>query len=109
MKILDQLKSPIVPSEVEEMAKIEGQQSSETEKGEMTKPVKIELNDSDVYDETSSVLSEPDEDVKVKLQDMEEPPRKKQMTVEEYEAMLDAEDGEGGFLEAGDIAGNSVN
>jgi hypothetical protein len=25
------------------------------------------------------------------------------MTLEEYEAMLDAEDGEGGFLEAGDI------
>lgn len=31
---------------------------------------------------------------------------KKEMTVEEYEAMLDAEDGEGGFLEAGDIAGH---
>ena len=35
--------------------------------------------------------------------DMDSRPAKKQMTLEEYEAMLDAEDGEGGFLEGGDI------
>ena len=35
--------------------------------------------------------------------DMDSRPAKKQMTLEEYEAMLDAEDGERGFLEGGDI------
>lgn len=51
-------------------------------------------------DKTGSPLSElPDLDPVAKKAKVEEAG----MTLEEYEAMLDAEDGEGGFLEGGDI------
>jgi hypothetical protein len=75
---------------------------------ESIKPVSTAIPTSDALDDTSSILSDPpDIDVKPKRKpsfEEQQPLRKKQMTVEEYEAMLDAEDGEGGFLEAGDIA-----
>ncbi len=92
------------------MAKKEGEFANNPESkpndsdGDVKKPIKVETSAEDANDDDdlSSVLSEPPTFDDVKRE--EEPPKKKRMTVEEYEAMLDAEDGEGGFLEAGDIA-----
>jgi hypothetical protein len=92
------MKAPI-NADVEEMARLE---TAETAPVDKVKPIKTELPSSDDIDDSSSVLSDPPD--AAEAEDDAKPPQKKQMTIEEYEAMLDAEDGEGGFLEAGDIA-----
>lgn len=103
VKILDQMKAP-VSDDVEEMAKKEAEEphtNGLNRTASMEKPISTAIPSSDPAD-SDSVLSEPPEEAEA--EDDARPPRKKQMTVEEYEAMLDAEDAEGGFLEAGDIA-----
>ena len=107
-KILDQMKAPL-PDEVEEMARGEADVGKEkpgkpvsTAVVEAGKAGEPELG-TDGTTDPGSVLSEP-----ANLED-EAPPKKrrKDLTLEEYEAMLDAENGPGGFLEGGDIAGAS--
>jgi len=76
-------------------------------------PLSTDLIGDEVDDDALSELSEPPllstmakkEEVEEK-DEYELPPMKKargEMSLEEYEAMLDAEEGPGGFLEGGDI------
>jgi hypothetical protein len=105
-KILDQLKStptpyePNLPNEVEAMA------AAELES--MPKPETLD----EITDNLSDALSEPPP-LSSDRDEYDLPPMKRarttgggggEMSLEEYEAMLDAEDGPGGFLEGGDIA-----
>jgi len=78
---------------------------------EDTKPIHTEIpSDGIDIPDTSSELSEPPSPslAAVKTEDEERPTKKKRMTLEEYEAMLDAEDGEGGFMEGGDIPSSDI-
>ena len=114
-KILDQLKAPL-PDEAEDMARGEDTDlvGSEETAQTHTKPVStapievVEIDAETGLEELTnpeSRLSEPPD-----LDGEGDEPaskRQKEMTLEEYEAMLDAENGPGGFLEGGDIA-NSV-
>jgi hypothetical protein len=107
-KILNQLKSPVpstIPDEVEAMAK------SEAYPVDSSDPMPLQEGLDDLGDDLTSLLSEPphvssdrgEERDEYDLPPMPKKPRG-QLTLEEYEAMLDAEDAPGGFLEAGDIA-----
>jgi hypothetical protein len=104
-KILDQVKSTVtsdLPADVERMAQLEEL------KVQASSPIPV-AGDDVGDDDALSVLSEPPpilREEKVERDEFELPPMKKakgEMSLEEYEAMLDAEDEPGGFLEGGDI------
>ena len=108
-KILDQLKAPI-PDEAETIAAKENGIELPTDVSP-TQPINIvalagdkpqAAREIDQEDEEGSALSDPP----APGEDLYQPITKKpKMTLEEYEAMLDAENAEGGFLEGGDIPG----
>jgi hypothetical protein len=126
-KILNQLKQPLDDMETMAQAEDEASEASAPSKadqlstaaagpgaipeddqaeGEDSKPIHTEVpSDGIDLPDTSSELSEPPSPSLVAIQpEIEDgPAKKKRMTLEEYEAMLDAENGEGGFLEGGDI------
>lgn len=113
VKILDQLKSPLTSDadDMEAMAQAEAAAVKQETEESQAKPIStvIPSDGSDIPDDLSDLSDPPplpeDEaaEVKAEIGEPQGPPAKKQMTLEEYEAMLDAEDAEGGFLEAGDI------
>lgn len=122
-RILDQCRAP-VPAEVEMQAKAEEAErkpghTTLQAHGSASKPISTVMPSSDplgvdddgddavkASSEVGSVLSDvPDVHSEAEDEGPSAKKVKKEMTVEEYEAMLDAENGEGGFLEAGDIAG----
>lgn len=90
------------------MARGEAVESEVHEKPVTTEIVEASLTEEEVrtdglndgLTDPGSVLSEPPE-----LDEDRPTKRQREMTLEEYEAMLDAENGPGGFLEGGDIAG----
>ncbi|WWD20101.1 hypothetical protein CI109_104575 [Kwoniella shandongensis] len=86
-RVLETVKGPIV---------------TDDEKPRIPNTSSPQVPSSDPIDGTLEIKDEPERE------EDEEPRRKKvkvEMTVEEYEALLDAEDGAGGFLEGGDIVG----
>ncbi len=99
-KILDQLKAPL-PDEVEAMAGQEVERESPISTGPEAPVQANGEKGTDGLTDAGSVLSElPD------IADEATPSkRQKELTLEEYEAMLDAENAPGGFLEGGDIPG----
>ena len=113
MKILDQLKAPLTTDadDMEAMAQAEAAAAQQDIAEGQTKPISTVIpSDGPGIPDDLSDLSDPPPlpgvdaaEGKAEIGDLDEPPTKKQMTLEEYEAMLDAEDAEGGFLEAGDI------
>jgi hypothetical protein len=113
VKILDQLKAPLASEadEVEALAQAEAAVAEQDNAESLSKPVRtvIPPDGPDAPDDLSDLSDAPpslkDEaaEPKAEIGDVDGPPAKKQMTLEEYEAMLDAEDAEGGFLEAGNI------
>jgi len=120
-KILDQLKQPL--SDMETMARKEEESSAQNSgqpssalsavspgpsgQAEDIKPVHTHMPSDGVdIPDTSSELSEPpfpSTQAVLPVDEDDQPAAKKRMTLEEYEAMLDAENDEGGFLEGGDI------
>ena len=94
-RILDQAKGPVT-------TQTEGP-PEDLDLGPTRPPIKPVMSGGDVGledEEIGSPLSDlPDLDPESKRAKVEEAG----MSLEEYEAMLDAEDGEGGFLEAGGI------
>ena len=113
MKILDQLKTPLTTDadDMEAMAQAEAAAAQQDIAEGQAKPIStvIPSDGPDIPDGLSDLSDPPPlpgvdaAEGKAEIGDLDEPPTKKQMTLEEYEAMLDAEDAEGGFLEAGDI------
>lgn len=88
--ILDQMKDAI-PEEAEAQAKDESSPPPPLASSEPSDPPELddlELDLEEVVDDDAPPMK-----------------RSKQMTLEEYEAQLDAEELGGGFLEGGDIAG----
>ena len=109
-KILDQLKAPI-PDEAETIVAKENGIELPTDDVSPAQPINIvalagdkpqAAREIDQEDEEVSALSDPP----APGEDLYQPIAKKpKMTLEEYEAMLDAENAEGGFFEGGDIPG----
>ncbi|KAK8849477.1 hypothetical protein IAR55_004810 [Kwoniella newhampshirensis] len=94
-KVLETVKGPIATDDAEKKAQLPS--------SSQTAPSSDPIDDPDIKDIKEDLDPDGKEDVAE-----EERSRKKvkvEMTVEEYEALLDAEDGAGGFLEGGDIAG----
>lgn len=94
-RILDQAKGPVT-------TQIEGP-PEDLDVGPSRQAIKPVMSGDEIAledEEAGSPLSDlPDLDPATKRAKVEEAG----MSLEEYEAMLDAEDGEGGFLEGGDI------